>query len=413
MKLEFLGALNCIGASAVHVNTEKISLLLDYGAKTRERPPKPPLPIKGKVDFTFLTHAHLDHSGFLPTITKKFNSFVYCTDITMDLTELLLLDSIKISKEENFELPFNKKDITELKRKTVFIEYDTEYYFDNVMVKFLDACHIPGSSQILIEFKNKKILYTGDFNTIETRLIKAKKVKVENLNALIIESTYHDREHEKREKEEKRLVEIVEKTVENGGICLIPAFAVGRAQEVFSILTKEKVQCPIYIDGMAKRATIIINKYKKYLKEKDIIDKALKSIEFVNKNKRKKVLKEKSCVIICGSGFLDGGMSEFYFKKIKDDEKNSVVFVGYQVKDSKGRKVLEEKKYENEKVKAFVEKVDLSAHAGRKELLEFIKDNNPEKVFCVHGENIDSFVKELNEMGFDAINPLEEKVYSI
>ena len=81
--MEFLGALNCIGASAIHVNLEKISMLLDYGAKTRERPPKPPLPIKGKVDFTFLTHTHLDHSGFLPAITKKFNSFVYCTDITM------------------------------------------------------------------------------------------------------------------------------------------------------------------------------------------------------------------------------------------------------------------------------------------------------------------------------------------
>ncbi|MCS7123049.1 MAG: MBL fold metallo-hydrolase [Candidatus Aenigmarchaeota archaeon] len=242
--------------------------------------------------------------------------------------------------------------------------------------------------------------------------MKANEVIVEDLNVLITESTYHDREHEDRKKEEKRLVEIVERTIENSGICLIPAFAVNRAQEVFTILVKEKIQCPIYVDGLAKKATIIINKYKKYLKEGDVIEKAIEKIEFVKKEDRKKILKEGSCVIICGNGFLNGGPAEFYFRKIKDHEENSVVFVGYQVEGSNGRKILENKTFEGKKIKVLVEKVDLSSHAGKKELIKFIKENNPEKIFCVHGENLESFVENLKEMGFEAIAPsIQNRVF--
>lgn len=99
MKIEFLGALNSIGASAVNIQTEKTSILLDYGAKTREVPPRPPLEPRSKIDYLFLSHAHLDHSGFLPLIIKKFNSNFYCTDVTFELIKVLLNDSIKISNE--------------------------------------------------------------------------------------------------------------------------------------------------------------------------------------------------------------------------------------------------------------------------------------------------------------------------
>jgi len=407
MKIEFLGAINCVGGSGIIIEGEKSRILLDYGAYPKNMKDKKPIEVNKNINYFFLSHGHLDHVGFSPLITKKFNCNVYSTDITIEFAELLLEDSIKISEETNQYLPFDRKDIENLKERFIPLKYNEEYFFDEFKIKLIDASHIPGSSHTLIEVNNKKILYTGDFNTIDTQLLKGNFLEIEGLNYLITESTYHNREHPDRKEEEKRLVKIIDETIENNGVCLIPSFAISRAQEVLMILSKYKVQAEIYMDGMSKKATIIISKYKKYLRNEKEFEKSLEKVKFVRKKERKKIIK-RPCVIISGSGFLDGGPALFYFEKLMKSEKNSIIFVGYQVENSIGRMVLEKKKYREKEVKSRVEKVDLSAHVGSSDLFEFIEKNNPEKIFCVHGENLEEFVGKLREKGFDATAPTEE-----
>jgi len=408
MKLEFLGAMSCVGASGVLVEENGDKIVLDYGAKVREIPLKFPLPVE-KPKAVLLSHAHLDHSGGIPLLVKNYSTPIYALDITKELTELLLSDSIKVSREEGVELPFNEFDVEQTIKNFVIVNYHKPFKVGNFKITYFDAGHIPGSAMIFVESKGTNILYTGDFNDIKTRLLEKCEQNLPKVKNLIIESTYADREHPDRKREEKEFVRMVDDTISNNCPAIISSFAVGRAQEVLLILANHGISCPIFIDGMAKKATTIINKYKKYLREPEELEEALKLVTYVKGNMRKRLVKEAACIITT-SGMLNGGPIVNYIKRLYKNERASLILTGWQMEGTPGRILLETGRFIYEKidleVKMKVRRFDFSAHAGRKGIFEFIKRVNPEKIFCVHGDHTQEFAEELRREGFDAVAPI-------
>ncbi|MCS7093999.1 MAG: MBL fold metallo-hydrolase [Candidatus Aenigmarchaeota archaeon] len=416
MMISFLGAMSCVGASGILVESKGTRLVLDYGTKPRETPPKFPLPVENPTA-VLLSHAHLDHSGALPILTKKYSTPVYSLDINKELVELLLEDSIKVSREEGYELPFSSFDVERTVKNFVDVRYNKKIKIGNFDVTFFDAGHIPGSSMIFLESEKTNLLYTGDFNVNSTRLIEGCEKDLPKVKNLIIESTYSDRDHPERVREEKEMVRIVDETVSNGEPVLIAAFAVGRSQEVLLILYSYGINYPVYLDGMAKKATTIINKYKNLLRDENSFEEALDFVTFVEPKNRKKLIKQ-PCVIITTSGMLNGGPVTYYLKKLHKREKSSLILTGWQIENTPGRILLETGKFidgkEEFEVKMNVNRLDFSAHAGRKELFNFIEKLNPDKIFCIHGDHTQEFAEELRNKGFEAFAPIaNNRVFKI
>ncbi len=419
MKLAFLGAMGTVGCSAVFVSGGSGSLLLDYGTRPREIPPKFPLEVPSKPEAILLSHCHLDHSGALPlfyTSTSDNLPKTYGIGVTKPLTKLLLLDAIKVTREEGVELPFQEKDIELLTKHYESLPYGKRFEVGGFEIEFLNAGHIPGSAMCLISYEGKNVLYTGDFNTRKTRLVEECKVKEIvkrcSVDVLITESTYSDRDHPPRRKQEKELVRIIEETLANDGIALVAGFAVGRIAEILLVLDAHGIDYPLFIDGMAKKAMTIVNRYPQFLKEEDSLDRALEKVTYVNGQRMRKRIVKEPCVILTTSGMLQGGPVVYYLQKLHKQEKNSLILTGWQLDGTPGKILLETGRYINEKlgldfeVKMLVRRLDFSAHAGRKELFEFVEKLSPQKVFCVHGDHTQEFAEELKERGYDAIAPL-------
>jgi len=416
MKIEFLGAMGCVGASGISIEEDGDKIVLDYGTKVREIPPKFPLPVE-KPKAVLLSHAHLDHSGGIPLLVKKYSTPIYALDVTKELTELLLEDSIKVSREEGIELPFNEFDVKQTMKSFVIVSYQKPFKIGNFEITYFDAGHIPGSAMIFVESKKTNLLYTGDFNDINTRLLEKCEDDLPKVKNLIIESTYSDREHPDRKREEKELVKMIEESILNNSPAIVAAFAVGRAQEILIVLAKHGISYPLFMDGMAKKATTIINKYKKYLREPEELEDALKFVTFVEGRMRRRLVKEAACIITT-SGMLNGGPVIKYIEKLHKNERASLILTGWQIEGTPGRILLETGRFifgsMDIEVKMRVRRFDFSAHAGRKSLFEFVKKLNPERIFCVHGDHTEEFAEELRRDGFDAVAPLgNNRVFSV
>jgi len=411
VKLEFLGALSFVGCSGVVVDTGKAKLVLDYGTKLQETPPKFPLPIQGKADAVLLSHCHLDHSGAVPLFNANSNSIpVYAKDVTKNLCELLWMDSIKISREEGVELPFSKHDVVKTIDNFISVKYRHQFNFKGSKISFFDAGHIPGSSMPFVNSGDKTILYTGDLKTVDSRLLKGADTDLPDVDVLITETTYGYRDHPDRKTQEKQLVEAIRNTLAVDGVCLVAGFAVGRLDELLLVLDSHGIDYPVYIDGMAKKAITIINRHKNLMKEPNALDRALKKVEYVNEEKKRKKIIRQPCVILTTSGMLSGGPIVGYIKKLYDNRDCTLILSGFQVEGTSGKVLLETGKFINKDLnldmRMFVKRLDFSAHLGRTELFDFIEKVNPEKVFCVHGEHTEEFASELKEKGWDAVAPL-------
>jgi len=260
----------------------------------------------------------------------------------------------------------------------------------------------------LLEVENKKIFYTGDIKLESTRLVNGCKLPKENIDVLIIESTYSNRNHPNRIKQEEKFKDEIDQALNNNEIALVPVFAVGRAQEILLIL-KDYANY-IALDGMAKEATEIILGYKKYLSNYMELKKIFNKIKKMKNNKQRDSIIKKPCIIITTAGMLSGGPVVHYIKKIHERKESRIILTGFQVEGTHGKTLLDTGVFKNEDieipVRCKISKFDFSSHAGKNELFEIMKKLKPKKVFCVHGDKCKEFAKEIeNKFKIDAFAP--------
>ncbi len=368
------------------------------------------------LDAVIVSHAHLDHCGFIPYLFKYgYEGPVYCTEPTRDLMTLLQIDAIDIGERENNPLPFTAKDVRKLIRYVVPLEYnEVADITPDMRLTLYNAGHIIGSSVVHLHIGNglHNLVYSGDVKFGDTRLLEAANYDFPRVETLIMESTYGGRYdvQPKRKDSERELIHIIQDTVKNKGKVLIPVFSVGRSQEVMMVLENYArhgdLDVPVYLDGMIWEATAIHTSYPEYLK-KHIRHRifsgynpfVVDTFERVNSKTRRGVIEsDASCVILATSGMMTGGPSVEYFRRLADDPKNTLAFVGYQAEGSLGRRLqngLKEMPIERDgktvalKINMGVKTIDgFSGHADRRQLLGYSKKIHPKpkRVLIVHGE---------------------------
>ena len=383
-----------------------------------------------KVDILLLTHGHLDHIGRIPKLVKEgFDGKVIALRATMDLAEVILMDSAKIA-EEDYKTALKKaRRAGEEKqvRPPIYSTDDAKAVFDltiqyadynksiqvapNVKVTFRNAGHILGSATIQIEFVEegiaKSVVFSGDLGGRKD-LIMPPPSFVKSADALYIESTYGDRDHRGLKETVEEFKEIVINTLKNQGNVLIPSFAIERTQEILLLLKQmyydgELPLCKVFLDSpMAIRATQIYTNYHNELnasankllqRDGTIFDFPYLNYSLKNQDSMLINKEESGCIIIAGSGMCTGGRILHHFKHRLWDERNSVIFVGYQVEDTLGRQMIEgsgsiQLYHENIKVNAQIHMINgFSAHADQSNLLAWMSEfEKLDKVFLIHGE---------------------------
>jgi len=417
LKIGFLGGTKEIGRSAIALKTEETQLLLDYGVMIDHEPGFPMHVPPKEVDAVILTHSHLDHTGTIPIFHIQEKKPVYGTQPSFDLTKLLISDFIHLS---SYYLPFEYIELRSMMRSCVHLNYREKQTIGDVSFQLLDAGHIPGSAQILVEADEKRVLYTGDFNTIDTRLLCGADREYGELDALVIESTYADEEHPNRETLEKELMEHANEVVENGGSVLIPAFSVGRSQEIACILAAHHFEYPVTMDGMAREVNRILMNHRTYLRDPRLFMDAIHAATWVEGWRDRSVAVKKPGVIISPAGMLKGGPAAFYIQRLGKRSHNAVFLVSYQIPGTPGRELLEKGRCvidgKMRKIKARVGHFDFSSHSGASQLQETVKsaEGNP-TVYVVHGAegNCEKFARWIREeTGLEAIAPKTGDVYT-
>jgi putative mRNA 3-end processing factor len=406
MQLKFLGGSREVGRSSILVDTGKEKFIMDYGIEVQDgkKPEQPPLDLDG----VFITHAHLDHSGYSPSLySQGYQGRIYATPATFDLSHMLLEDSIKVQRLRGQDAGFSGQDIKRMGKKEKIMNFRQPQEFGSSTVELLSAGHIPGAATVHIQSRGKSVLYTGDIKFMSTDFMFGADTEIGNLDVLVSESTYSYKDHPDRKKLKAQLLHVIEQTCQNGGITLLPAFAVGRTQELLMLL--KDIQFPIYLDGMGIRATQrILSHPKSFLNSRDlarVFDRAHK----IRRNNERKDAVKRPAVIITTAGMLQGGPVSFYISRLLDRKDSAMVLTGYQVDGTPGRNLVETGIYDNGEMEVKpqfpIHFLDFSAHTDKRHLIEFYKKTNPRKIILVHGERTVEFAEELKGMGFDSHAP--------
>ena len=264
MDVKVLGAARQVGRSAFLVSHKETSILLDYGALTTKVPGFPMHVQPKQVRAIVLSHAHLDHSGAAPIYFLGGKVKLHSTPVTAELSSLLIQDFIKISGQY---LPFEFIDLMSMNNSTVSHGYLEPFQIGDLTLEFFDAGHIPGSCITSVEGGSKRLLYTGDINGNETNLLKPSWKSLGEADMVITESTYATADHPERSAVEKEFVDFANAVIERGGVLLVPAFSVGRAQEIAMVLYNHGFKHPVSMDGMALKVNEILLRYQEYLKD--------------------------------------------------------------------------------------------------------------------------------------------------
>ncbi|MBD3262794.1 MBL fold metallo-hydrolase [Candidatus Woesearchaeota archaeon] len=415
VNIHCLGGFREVGRNGVLVESSK-NVLLDYGLKV-ENAGKPKHPNR-EVDALFVAHGHLDHLGLAPAIYRQYKCPVYVTGPTLDLSNLLLRDSLKIAKLKGMPRHYSATDIVNLHKGEKRIHYGDEIKVGRkVKVDVWDAGHMPGSCMFVVKTRGKKILYTSDFKIKSTRLVNGARFDAKNIDVVLMETTYSSRNHPPRKKTEKELFQDVKNTIDKGGIALLPSFAI-RAPELLMVLNDFGADFPVYLDGMAKSATDIFLRHPKFLRKPKALKAATeKVIPLFSQEERNNALKE-PCAIVTTGGCMEGGPIIHYIKKLYSDSNSSLIMTGFQIPGTAGRYLVDTNRFVHDnmdlKLKMRMSQYDMSAHAGRDELIKFVKKINPKKVLCMHGEYCKKFATELNSrFELDAMAPKNGDVIKI
>jgi putative mRNA 3-end processing factor len=430
MKFIFHGAAKEVGRSCIELITQKNRFLFDSGIKlksimesdteeNKQQEVEYPTWVNDleKIDAVFLSHAHLDHSGALP----MFNHFglecpIFATTATAATADILLKDSYKIESLIK-KMEYGKGNIKRIQDLIQFVNYKTRYTMPNsdVHYTYFDAGHIPGSSSVLLETEGKRILYSGDINFIDTNLMKQADINYGEVDILITESTYGDREHTDRKETENELIESINEGLKKGPV-LLPTFAVGRAQELI-IMLAGKIDAPIYVDGMASSITKMYLNYGNFVKDLAEFKNAISKVDFVQDSMQRRDLMKQRGVFITTAGMLDGGPIIDYLKTLWNNKDCSLFLTGYQAEHSNGRMLLNKGRLmlENREVefRGKFKQFDLSAHTGLTGLKDFIKKVNPKKLIINHGDAPaeDNLKKYAESIGIETYEPeLDDRI---
>jgi putative mRNA 3-end processing factor len=411
MKITILGSGKEVGRSGFLVTSNNTNVLLDYGVMLK-REPSFPIHVRPKdISTVVLTHAHLDHSGHIPSLfLSGSNISVLGTNPTFELSDLLIEDMLKIS---GFYLPFEYADLNNMMNHSKTLQYKEKHLVNDMEITLYESGHIIGGSSILVEVEGKRIFYTGDINKRGSKLLRPADLDLPEVDILIIESTYSQTEQAPREESEKNLVQFAYDVIERGGTLFIPAFSVERAQEIACVLKATNFKHRISMDGMALKANEIMLRNPSFLRDPDGFKKIITEVEWVKGWQRRKHLVKEPGVIISPAGMLVGGTALFYLQEIAKNPNNGIALVSYQGKGTPGRLLLEKGLVSyNGKTKkslADVKHYEFSGHSSRTELFEILSKikGNP-RVLTVHGDDMSctKFASEIKEKyGFDAIAP--------
>ena len=414
MDVQVLGAANEVGRSGFLVNCNGTKLLLDYGVMFGRKgsPPQYPLHVKPKdLDAIIITHAHLDHSGNVPSLFVSGNTDVYATPPTFDLSKLLINDMLKIEKNSH---PFDLPELNNMMKNAKEIGFKEKVTKGNATFEFRESGHVIGGSTVLVESEKKKLFYTGDIKTNGSRMLREMDTDIGEIDLLITESTYAKTEQIPRKTSEDQLIEFANEVMDRKGILFIPSFSVERSQEMACILRSANFKHKIIMDGMALKVNEIMFKHPEYLRDPKIFAEAIKSSTAIREHAERKRAMGEPCVVISPAGMLVGGNAVYYLQQLSFDSKNGIALVSYQGEGTPGKKLLDTGKVSTRgkdlSVQAEVKQFQFSGHADKKELFAMMKTikGNP-KVWTVHGdsESCQIFAQEIHEQfGFETYAPM-------
>jgi len=420
IRITGLGACREVGRSCFLVETPKSKVLIDCGVNVGgvNNNAYPILNAKefdpSELDAIIVSHAHLDHCGMVPYLYEYgYQGPMYCTTPTVDLFALLCMDYIDVMQKNATTTPaFTAKGVKEAVRHSIPLEYgEVSDVAPDVRLTFQNAGHILGSALVHLHIGDglHNIVYASDMKFGRTTLLDPAFVDFQRVETLILESTYGGSGDimPQRMEVEKQLMDVVNKTMEQGGQVLIPSFSVERSQEIMTILVENGFQYPVFIDGMIWDANGIYTAYPEYMSRN--IQRKIFSDRDPFKNEifrrvassadREKVWTEKPSVILSTSGMLVGGPAIEHLKALAEDARNTLIFVSYQAEGTLGRRIQKgwteipfkvEGRTASLQMKMSTATIDgLSGHSDRNQLLSFVHHlgSRPDKVIVVHGEN--------------------------
>ena len=419
--MKILGAAREVGRSAFLVNCDGANFLLDYGVMFGRKgtPPQYPLHVKPKdIDGIIITHAHLDHSGYVPSLFVSGHCRAYATPPTLELSRLLIEDMLKVEKTYH---PFDIPEVYNMVRNSKEIGFREKIQKGNASFELRSSGHVLGGGTVLVESDKKRLFYTGDINPKGSRMLPKADLDIGEIDLLITESTYSQSEQIPRKESEEGLIDFANEIMDRKGVLFVPAFSVERSQEIACVFKSANFKHKIIMDGMALKVNEIMFRYPEYLRDPKVFADAINnSVAIKTERERKNALTE-PCVVISPAGMLVGGNAVYYLQNLAFDSKNGIALVSYQGEGTPGKKLLETGKVSSRghdlKVAAEVRQFQFSGHADRNDLFDMIKNikGNP-KVLTVHGddESCTKFAQEIHEkFGLEAYSPKMDETISV